>query len=180
MRLVQKGRGQGGQKIARRDLGYGILFLPSLIRLELQSWTTVWNQPLPVPGTRVPGKVPELRVPGTRVQGKVPGSANPFGFRGRQGSGIPRFSAPGRFRAHLAFGKVPETLPWFRAVLESPEHQFWNILETQSLGNEDSGKVPATLGSDKVPRTTADADPQFGYTSWIMSQVPDRDKVTEQ
>ena len=48
------------------------------------------------------------------------------------------------------------------------------------MGNEGSGKVPATLGSDKVPRTTADADPQFGYTSWIMPQVPDRDKVAEQ
>ena len=47
-----------------------------------------------------------------------------FWVPGRQGSGIPRISAPGRFRAHLAFDKVPGTLPWFRAVLESPEHQF--------------------------------------------------------
>ena len=41
-----KGDGAGRAKNRRRDLGYGILFLPSLIRLGLQSWTTVWNQPL--------------------------------------------------------------------------------------------------------------------------------------
>ena len=40
--------------------------------------------------------------------------------------------------------------------------------------------LPSLIRSDKVPRTTADADPQFGYTSWIMPQVPDRDKVAEQ
>ena len=36
-----KGDGAGRAKNRRRDLGYGILFLPSLIRLGLQSWTTV-------------------------------------------------------------------------------------------------------------------------------------------
>ena len=36
-----KGDGAGRAKNGRRDLGYGILFLPSLIRLGLQSWTTV-------------------------------------------------------------------------------------------------------------------------------------------
>ena len=41
-----KGDGAGRAKNRRRDLSYGILFLPSLIRLGLQSWTTVWNQPL--------------------------------------------------------------------------------------------------------------------------------------
>ena len=35
-----------GSSLHRRKTCYGILFLPSLIRLGLQSWTTVWNQPL--------------------------------------------------------------------------------------------------------------------------------------
>ena len=190
-----KGEGARRAKNRRRDLGYGILFLPSLIRLGLQSWTTVWNQPLPVPGTRVPGKFPELRVPGTKVRGKVPGSGNqtfkqgsgnngfspPFGFRDVKVPGSPGSRRQGGSGHTWLSTRFREPyLPWFRAVLESPEHQFWNILETQSLGNKGSGKVPATLGSDKVPRTTADEDPQFGYTSWIMPQVPDRDKVPEQ
>ena len=98
-------------------------------------------------------------VPGRQGSGKVPGT---LGFR--QGSG------------NLTMVSSSQSLDCAK-VLESPEHQFWDILQTQSLGNQDSGKVPATLGSDKVPRTTTDADPQFGYTSWIMPQVPDRDKV---
>ena len=36
-----KGEGARRAKNRRRDLGYGILFLPSLTRLGLQSWTTV-------------------------------------------------------------------------------------------------------------------------------------------
>ena len=36
-----KGEGARRAKNRRRDLGYGILFLPSLIRLALQGWTTV-------------------------------------------------------------------------------------------------------------------------------------------
>ena len=98
-------------------------------------------------------------VPGRQGSGKVPGTLS---FR--QGSG------------NLTMVSSSQSLDCAK-VLELPEHQFWDILQTQSLGNQDSGKVPATLGSDKVPRTTTDADPQFGCTSWIMPQFPDRDKV---
>ena len=159
-----KGEGARRAKNRRRDLGYGILFLPSLIRLGLQSWTTVWNQPLPVPGTRVPGKVPELRVPGTRVRGKVPGNPRfrkpdfqarfweqwvlaTFWVPGRQGSGIPRFSAPGRFRAHLAFDKVPGTYHGFE--------QFWNHrntnFETSWKPRVWGTRVPARFQQHWVP-----------------------------
>ena len=153
----------------------------------------------PVPGTRVPRTRVRGKVPGTQGsgnQGSGQGSRNPrfrkpdFQARFWEQWVLATFWVPGR----QGSGKVPGTLGFRQGsgnltmvsssqsldcakVLESPEHQFWDILQTQSLGNQDSGKVPATLGSDKVPRTTTDADPQFGYTSWIMPQVPDRDKV---
>ena len=150
-----------------------------------------------VPGTRVRGKVPGTqgsanqgppRFAGSGNQGSGnqdsgQGSGNPrfrepgfeqgwvlasFWVPGRQGSGFPRFSdkVPGTLGCRT-MASSSQSLDCAK-VLESPEHQFWNILETQSLGNQGSGKVLATLGSDKVPGTTAAADPEFGYTPWIM------------
>ena len=132
----------------------------------------------------------EPRVPGTRVRGKVPGTQGSVNKTFKQGSGNNGFwlpfgfrdvKVPGRFRTHLAFDKVPGTLPWFRAARAWIVPKFWNHrntnFETSCKPRVWGSKVPATLGSDKVPRTTTDADPLFGYTSWIMPQVPDRDKV---
>ena len=144
----------------------------------------------PVPGTRVPG------TQGSGNQGSGQGSGNPR-FREPGSASFRRFREPGfreprvpgtRIRgkvpgtqgsANQGLSKVPGTLGCrtmasssqsldCAKVLESPEHQFWNMLETQSLGNQGSGKVLATLGSDKVPGTTAAADPEFGYTPWSM------------
>ena len=96
----------------------------------------------PVPGTRVPrtgsGNQERFREPkgsGTRVLGKVPGPQGSANQTFKQGSGNNGFwlpfrfrdvKVPGRFRAHLAFDKVPGTLPWFRAVRAWIVPNFWN------------------------------------------------------
>ena len=103
----------------------------------------------PVPGTRVPRT-------GSGNQGSGQGSGNPgfrepgFGARFqepkgsanqtfKQGSGNNGFwlpfgfrdvKVPGRFRAHLAFDKVPGTLPWFRAARAWIVPKFWNHRNT--------------------------------------------------
>ena len=122
---------------------------------------------------RVPGfgaRFREPKVPRTRVWARFREQwvLASFWVPGRQGSGIPRLSdkVPGTLGCST-MASSSQSLDCAK-VLESPEHQFWNILETQSLWNQGSGKVLATLGSDKVPGTTAAADPEFGYTPWIM------------
>ena len=81
----------------------------------------------------------EPRVPGTRVRGKVPGTQGSANQTFKQGSGNNGFwlpfgfrdvKVPGRFRAHLAFDKVPGTLPWFRAARAWIVPKFWNHRNT--------------------------------------------------
>ena len=67
-----------------------------------------------------------------------------FADSGNQGSGNPGFREPG-FGARFREPKIPRTRVWARFREQTPEHQFWNILETQSLGNQGSGKVLATF-----------------------------------
>ena len=131
------------------------------------------NQGSGNPGFREPGfgaRFREPKVPRTRVWARFREQwvLASFWVPGRQGSGIPRFldKVPGTLGCRT-MASSSQSLDCTK-VLESPEHQFWNILETLSLGNQGSGKVLATLGSDKVPGTTAAADPEFGYTPWIM------------
>ena len=75
-------------------------------------------------GTQGSGQGPRFRKPDIQARSWKQWVLATFWVPGRQGFGIPRFSAPGRFRVNLAFDKVPGTFPWFRAVLESLEHQF--------------------------------------------------------
>ena len=91
---------------------------------------------------REPGfgaRLREPRVPGTRVRGKVPGTQGSANQTFKQGSGNNGFwlpfgfrdvKVPGRFRAHLAFDKVPGTLPWFRAARAWIVPKFWNHRNT--------------------------------------------------
>ena len=81
----------------------------------------------------------EPRVPGTRVRGKVPGTQGSANQTFKQGSGNNGFwlpfgfrdvKVPGRFRAHLAFDKVPGTLPWFQAARAWIVPKFWNHRNT--------------------------------------------------
>ena len=127
-----KGEGARRAKNRRRDLGYGILFLPSLIRLGLPKLDHCLKPTAAGSGNQGSGQGSGTQGSGNQGSGQGSRFRKPdfqarfweqwvlatFWVPGRQGSGIPRFSAPGRFRAHLAFDKVPGT------VLESPEHQF--------------------------------------------------------
>ena len=135
--LVQKGRGHGGQKSPERLRLWNPV--PAIIN---SSWVAKLDNCLKptAAGSGNQGSGQGSGTQGSGNQGSGQGSRfrkpdfqarfweqwvlATFWVPGRQGSGIARFSAPGRFRAHLAFDKVPGTLPWFRAVLESPEHQF--------------------------------------------------------
>ena len=159
-----KGEGARRAKNRRRDLGYGILFLPSLIRLGLQSWTTVWNQPLPVPGTRVPGKVPELRVPGTRVRGKVPGTQGSANQTFKQGSGNNGFWLPFGFRDVKVPGSPGSRRQegsghtWLSTRFREPYHgfeRFWNHrntnFETSWKPKVWGTRVPARFQQHWVP-----------------------------
>ena len=121
------------------------------------------NQGSGNPAFREPGfgaSFREPKVPRTRVWARFREQwvLASFWVPGRQGSGTLGCRTMASSNQSLDCAKV----------LESPEHQFWNILETQSLANQGSGKVLATLGSDKVPGNTAAADPEFGHTPWIM------------
>ena len=107
-----------------------------------------------------------------------------FAGSGNQGSEN-RFREPGfgaRFReprvpGTRVRGKVPGTQGSANQTFKqgSGNNGFWLPFGFRDV--KVPGRFRAHLAFDKVPRTTTDADPQFGYTSWIMPQVPDRDKV---
>ena len=173
-----KGEGARRAKNRRRDLGYGILFLPSLIRLGLQSWTTVWNQPLPVPGTRVPGKVPELRVPGTRVRGKVPGTQGSANKTFKQGSGNNGFWLPFGFRDVKVPGSPGSRRQegsghtWLSTRFREPYHgfeRFWNHRKIlKHPGNPEFGEREFRQGSSNTGfRQGSENHRGCGPTVWI-------------
>jgi len=106
-------------------------------------------------------RVPGSRIPRTRIRGRVPGSK----VLGTLGSGFLSGSGTSRFREGSGH-------TWLSRRFREPYHGFElpepglcqgsGITGTPILrhpanpefGNQDSGKVPETLGSDKVPRTT--------------------------